>query len=232
MAEGAPTGRAASAAPAQGGDPSAPARRSARVLARAAASKLPTRYLTAILTGLFLAATAAFGGLNDAPPEAAPEPVVIATDEAHSTGRYTITFRGAYLADFWEDSGVYPEEGQRSIVLLAEVVCDGPTSMTTSDFIASLSGDALPVDEYFGGADTTIVRADDHLVSPTMPPHVTVPLVFGWEVPADAYTAGDTIELTLRGERREETSFLGHATFWNETGEDATVRLVLEDVDA
>lgn len=104
--------------------------------------------------------------------------------------------------------------------------------MVAGEFVASLSGDAVPVDEYFGGADTTIVRTDDHVASPTMPPHVTVPVAFGWEIPADAYTAGDTIELTLRGERLEATSFLGHATYWEETGEDAVVRLVLKDVDA
>lgn len=202
------------------------------MLARTAASKLPAKYLTAILTALFLAATAAFGGLNDAPPEPVPEPVVVTAGETHNTGRYTITFRGAYLADAWDGAGVYPVDGQRAVVLLADIVSNGPSSLGAAELTGTISGDAVPVDEYFGGPDLSITRADDHLFSPTLPPHVTVPLLVGWEVASDEYSAGDTIELTLAGQRLDQTEFLGHATFWNETGEHAVVRLELEDVNA
>lgn len=230
MAEGEAAGAARTTAPA--GASGTVTRRSARVLARQVASRVPTRYLTAIVTGLFLAATAAFGGLADAPPEPAPAPAKVGLDEAHDTGRYTVTFRHAVIVDEVGDVGVYPEEGERTLVLIADVTPAGPDPITYAELMTTFAGEELPVDEYTGDVSMQGSRYDDQVPSPALQPHVTTPLVLAWAVPEDRYAAGDVITFTLRDQRHQELSFLGAGTYWEETGETAIVTLEIEDLDA
>ncbi|WP_434811010.1 hypothetical protein [Microbacterium sp. bgisy189] len=160
---------------------------------RKASDRVPTKWFAAIGTGLFLAATAAFGGLGSAPEE-----VVALADvgagEAHVSEYLSLQIDRAVLIDELRGSGATPAEGERLLVLLTRVenLWDRPVG---TGIVSDIKNTIRLVDDERAAA--AIVREDDLTTSPTLQPDVPVPLAFTWTVPADRYAEGDTLEVTL-----------------------------------
>ena len=86
--------------------------------ARTLFDRVPTPWLLTGITGVFLAVSAVFGGLDDAPVPAAP---VIEAGDTHAGSELTVTVTEALLIDAFPEQLVVPEEGGRLLVVRAVV---------------------------------------------------------------------------------------------------------------
>lgn len=231
-------GAAAPAPSSESADPQKPAsRRTPASWVKVAAQRLPSSWITVTAAALFLAATAAFGGLADAPvAEAAPLPQLTAGD-THTNDQFAITFERAVLLDDLSGSGTTPKEGERvlAVVVTMENVTD--TALSTASYVpATLAVPGLPTQRVDGSEMPTvsIARMDDATIGPYLQPGVPAQLVLTWPVPADRYVAGDEVPLAISDLRwwEPELLFTGNGGQWRDPVAAARVQLTAEDVDA
>ena len=194
---------------------------------RAATDRVPTRWFAGIATAAFLAATAAFGGLATAAP---PELERLEPGEAHVTDQRSLTVKRAVLIDELSGSGVYPEEGERVLVLVIDVEnrWDKPQRSTGRDSI----GDSFVVESIDAETESSVARLDDATLSPILQPGVPAELVYTWAVDADDYAAGDELTVTLRELSLYTGSFVMTGQTWTDPEASATMTLEIEDVGA
>ena len=193
----------------------------------AAADRVPTRWFAGIATGLFLIATAAFGGLATAAP---PEPAQLEPGEAHVTDQRSLTVKRAVLIDELPGSGVTPEDGERVLALVVDVEnrWDEPQDSTGSESI----GASFAVEGMDAEAEASVARLDDATIGPELQPGVPAELVYTWAVDADDYEAGDDLTVTLREMTLYTGSFVMSGQTWTDPVTTATMTLEIEDVGA
>lgn len=193
------------------------------------ADRLPTRWLLTGLTTVFLGLSALFGGLDDAPVQAAP---VIATDERHVGSELTVTVSQALLIDAFPEQHVVPAEGERLLVVraLVENTTTEPIRLNTVDSdrirVAGVPGlpraappfDILVVDD---GSDEVVAQSG-----------VPVEVVFIWKVAGDAVAEGDAIEVQLLDRVLISEGQLTYGGLYDDPVVTGTLELELGDVGA
>lgn len=187
---------------------------------RTAASKLPMKWLTLAATALFLAATALFGGLAEAPPRSVP---TLQLGESFERANLTLAVQGAGLADAeWAD----PDDPERQLFIDIAVTNLGES------FMASTSDGALGGVGVVGHEELEFPRmtrpgeSRNAILQPLVP--TTVRIV--WEVPREAFTAGETIQVVLPN-ATSRRMFTQSALLWDLTP-GAHVAVVLDDIGA
>lgn len=194
---------------------------------RAASDRLPTRWFAGIATGLFLAVTAAFGGLATAsePPVPTAE-----ADEAIVAAPFTVTVERAVLLDEFPEAGVYvdEEEGERVLAVQLDVV-NTWTRPLAAQSENGLTG-AIRV-EGLGPADSA-AHYDDATRNPRLQPGVSAPIVLTWVIDGDAFSEGDEIVVSVNTMTLYTGSFVTSGQWWNDPVPSARVSLVATDVGA
>lgn len=197
---------------------------------RLASDRVPTKWFAAILTGLFLAATAAFGGLADAPaaPIAAIEP-----GTAHTTDQLSITVGKVVLIDDLPELRLTLEPGQRVLAVLADVRNEWTEPQVASGAVGGLR-DILRVTApgLTLARPIEIARVDDAESSPTLQPGLTVPLVFVWAVPTGALKDGTDLQLQLYDQSLYTGTVVTAGQWWDDPTLAATVAARVADVGA
>lgn len=170
-----------------------PARTKPARWARVAVDRVPTKWFITAATGVFLIATAAFGGLANA---ATTPPATIALGETFTSPQLSLTLDEVVLFDSLDEFYITLEPGERAVAVLATV-----SNEWTEPQLATASSEgprgavALRIgDESLGPEDlVAIVRTDDPQLSPTLQPGVAAPLAFIWAVPEHALKTGDEV---------------------------------------
>lgn len=207
--------------------PAPPARPRVFDSLRKATDRVPTKWFAGIGTALFLAVTAAFGGLAAvAPPKVTLDE--LAAGQEHVGTQLAVTVQRAVLIDALPGSGSFPEDGERLLVLIADVEnrWNEPLQTSGSDGVQR----TILLDD--GSAADAIVREDDATLSPWLQPGVAAQLVLSWAVPADAYRDGEQLDITLQDSTRETGQLLFTGEYWSEPAPAAIVAATIEDVGA
>jgi hypothetical protein len=159
----------------------APPTRAARIRARAKnlSTKVPTRWFFTGLLALFLAASAAFGGLEDADTPPLPQ---LDIGEAFSGAQLRIAVEDAVLIDAFPEANIVPAEGMRLLVIRATVenLWDRPVS-TRPDFGAADNIRPRGVTD-LADEPLTVAVISDGSQSPELQPAVPVELAYVWEI--------------------------------------------------
>lgn len=229
-----PGSASAAAGRASSGAPESPGHRTAFGRLRKATDRVPTKWFAAIGTGLFLAVTAAFGGLAPVAAEEEPPLDRLVAGETHTGEQLAITVQRAVLIDELPGSGAFPDEenGERLLVLLVEMEnlwtepLPASTASLTSQVAKSvgLSGDDRLV--------VGLVREDDQTFNPWLQPDVPALLAFTWTVGPDDYAGDQDLEVVLSDARLQIGSFLYTGESWLTPVPAAVVTVPIEDVGA
>ncbi|MEV1128414.1 hypothetical protein [Agromyces sp. NPDC049794] len=194
---------------------------------RAAADRLPTKWIAGIGTGVFLAAAAAFGGLETV--EAASLPRLDAGEE-HRNEQLAVTVQRAVLIDALPEAGVTVEPGERVLALIvdAENLWDEPLPTTRGYSLSS----TVALADHPEAEPGAVARYDDMTANPWLQPGVPATIVLAWAVPADRHAAGDDVRVVLN----DETLFTGTAVisgrYWDDPRPAAVVTVDITDVGA
>lgn len=209
------------------GEGSRPRRRPGLGWIRAASDRVPTRWFAAIGTGLFLLATAAFGGLATA----AETPVAeLALGAEHTNDQVSVTVDRVVLIDEFPEAGVYVEGGERVLALVVTarnewiqpLRASGGSSVTQTFSVEGL-GDTPP---------DSVARYDDATIGPWLQPGVPAQIVLTWAVDADAFADGDDVAVTVNDMTLHTGSFVADGQWWTDPVPAATVVVPVEDVGA
>ena len=196
---------------------------------RAASDRVPTKWFAGIATGIFLAVTAAFGGLATA---AQPELTKLEPGEPHVTDQRSFTVQRAVLIDELPGSGTSPEDGERVLVLVTDIENkwtepQRSTGPNTDGVDATFAVEGLEDDGRRGTA-----RLDDATGNPWLQPGVAATVVYAWPVEADRYAEGDELDITLSKTTLTTGSFVLNGQWWDDPEADAVVTVKIEDVGA
>lgn len=198
---------------------------------RAATDRVPTKWFAAIGTALFLAVTAAFGGLATAAAEPATPLAELTAGETHTDAQLSTTVQRAVLIDALPGSGARPGVGERLLVLVVDV-----ENRWTEPLMAGLGGpDGYAGSIHVKGDDRLavgLVREDDTTSSPWLQPGVPTTLVLSWTVPAETYRDGENLAVVLGDTTRAKGQLLFDDEYWTERAPAAEVTLAIEDVGA
>ena len=193
--------------------------------------RVPTGWITGILTVPFLAVAAAFGGLNAV---AAPPIPDLSAGKTHVNGPFSLAISRAVLIDEFPEAGITVEEGQRvlAVVVTAENVWDRamPTVLSSPD--AALRGSLRIPSLGDGAVPVAIARFDDATKEPHLQPGVPADLVVTWAVDADALAAGDEVEIDIRDLSLSEGVLITYGEEWGTPMTAAHVHVDVTDVGA
>jgi hypothetical protein len=171
------------------------------------AAKVPTKWILAGLAAVLLAASALFGGLNDAPVE--PIPQLDVGDTSNGT-RVDLSVERAIVIDGFPDINLEPEPGFRYLVIIATAENVWPTPVPQ---VRSFVGSPQPatvlsprIEGLEGTAPEEILVFSDATDADELQPGVPVQLAYLWQVPADELAEGDIVGLDLWDE-----AYLGDA---------------------
>lgn len=200
-------------------------RRRVRVLA----DRLPTPWLITAITAMLLGVSAVFGGLDDAPVQAAP---VIAPGDTRVGSELTVTVDRAQLIDALPEQYLVPEEGDRLLVVRATV----ENTTTAPIRLSIVEADSIRVTGVTGltPADppTDILVIDDGSDRVVVQPGVPVEVAFIWEVAGGTVAAGDSIQVQLLDRVLISEGELTYGGLYGDPVVGATLKLVLDDVGA
>lgn len=192
--------------------PTTTARRTPAAWVKVAAEKMPAKWVTVAALGLFLAATAAFGGLADAPAAAEKPLAQLEPGDTHDTGQLKITLDRAVLIDELSGSGTVPiKDGhERVLVVTGTIENPGDTVLYSSSFATKqLEIEGLPEKRpNEDDVEASVARLDDATLSPLIQPGLAVEVAFTWPVPDDLLQAGDDLHVTISDLTWFEPSFL------------------------
>lgn len=193
---------------------------------RAASDRVPTRWFAGIATAVFLAGTAAFGGLATAatPPVAALQP-----GEEHRNDQLAVTIERAVLVDEFPEAGVFVEDGERVLAVLMSVEntwIEPLPAYPGSSVTESVIVEGLPVEP------DSVARYDDATLSPDLQPGVPAQIVFAWAVEDGAFEDDRSLTLTLNDMTLYTGSFVANGQWWTSPVEAATLSVPLEDIGA
>lgn len=198
------------------GDPALPAERSRllRLLDR-----VPTTWFVGMATALFLAVTAAFGGLSTA--EGAPVPHLERGQE-HRNQQFALTVDSAYLRT---PGGVAPDRRELVVYVDAVNLWTSPQLTAVEGLSRSVSLTRLPNATTAGTS-----RVDDGTPSPVLQPGVQARIALTWTVPSADFAANHPLELTLVDLTPRQGSFLVSGEYWTDPVPGATVTVPVADL--
>jgi hypothetical protein len=214
-------------------------RRSWRTSARDLFDRLPTAWLLSGITGVFLAVSAAFGGLDDAPVQSPP---VLEAGDTHQGAELTVSVGQALLIDAFPEQLLTPEKGHRLLVVRAVVentttaplrLASAPTGPAR---LSGITADTIRVSGVAGLVAATppvgVLVIDDGSDDAVVQPGVPVELAFVWDVAADAVAEGDSIEVQLMDRVKISEGELTYGGLYDDPVVSATLELALGDVGA
>jgi hypothetical protein len=173
-----------------------PSTRAARIRARAKelSTKVPTRWFVTGLLGLFLAASAAFGGLEEADAPPLPQ---LDVGEAFTGAQLRIAIEDAVLIDAFPEALIIPAEGKRLLVVRATVenVWDRPVPATNG--IGAADNVRPRGIKDLEDSPLTVAVISDGTKMPELQPGVPVELAFVWEVTPSAVGEDDVIRIDV-----------------------------------
>ncbi|WP_322409043.1 hypothetical protein [Microbacterium invictum] len=189
--------------------------------------RIPTGWFAGILTAVFLAGTAAFGGLAQAAVPPLPE---LEPGETHVNEQFALTVERAVLIDELPEAGITVEPGQRvlAVVLTAENVWDRALPSESSGGLSA----GMRVAELADAPPAAIARFDDTTFAPYLQPRVPAELVVTWAVDRNALAEGDEIEIVLRDLSLREGALVVAGEYWESPVTAATMTLEVTDVGA
>ncbi|MFS0868294.1 hypothetical protein AB3M83_13280 [Microbacterium sp. 179-B 1A2 NHS] len=199
-------------------------RRAAR-LVHAVSDRVPTGWLTGILTIPFLAVTAAFGGLNAV---AAPPPARLEAGETHRNAQLALTVERAVLIDELPEAGIFVEDGERvlALVVTAENRWDRAVAAHSETGVTG----SLLVEEVERAAPESVARFDDVTTDPYLQPGLPVPLVLTWAVPGDAFADGDEVHVDVRDFSLRTGRLITYGESWDDPVTAAVLTVPITDV--
>lgn len=167
-----------------------------RTRATALSRSVPTKWLVTGVVAVFLAGSAAFGGLETVAADALPE---VEAGSALSGAQLRIAVERAVVIDALPEQGITPDDGKRLLVVVATVENLWNRPVTTYDRIGA-ADNLRPVGVYGLSADTppdSIVVFSDGTKSPRLQPHVPVDLAYIWQVDSTVAGALDEVRIDL-----------------------------------
>lgn len=195
---------------------------------RAATDRVPTRWFAAIGTTVFLAVTAAFGGLNTVAVADVPVAVLTAGQQ-HDSAQLSLTVTRAILVDRLRASGAFPADGERLLVVMVEMTNGWHRPLTTSGTAGLQHALRLDGDDREA---TSIVREDDQTPTPLLQPGVPALLAFTWTVPQASYAAGDEVGIVIQDAALQVGKLLYTGESWGQYAPAAVVGVTIEDIGA
>ncbi|MBT2516946.1 hypothetical protein J7E29_05830 [Streptomyces sp. ISL-90] len=194
---------------------------------RVAADRVPTKWVAGIGTGVFLAATAAFGGLETVEAVSLPE---LSAGEEHRNDQLAVTVKRAVLIDELPEAGVTVEPGERVLALIvdAENRWDEPLPTTRGYSLSS----TVALADHPEVEPQGISRYDDTTANPWLQPGVLATIVLAWVVPADRHAGGDDVRVVLNDETLMTGTAVISGQYWDDPVPAAIVTLDIEDVGA
>jgi hypothetical protein len=200
-----------------------PATRAARIRARAKVltTKVPTRWFVTAGLALFLAASAAFGGLEEADTPPVPQ---LDVGEAFTGAQLRIAVEDAVLIDAFPEAFITPETGNRLLVIRATVenVWDKPVS-TISEIGAADNIRPRGITD-MDDKPLTVAVISDGSPYPSLQPAIPIELAFIWEVPDGAVSQSDV----LRVDVLDKTYAAGGFVTYGERFQDPVVAAYVE----
>lgn len=190
--------------------------------ARAAIDRVPAKWIGTAATALFLASTAAFGGLADVPK---PPLAEIGTGETFIGAELEMTPVRATLATESRGSGVFPKDGERVLTLVMDAtsVSDVARSASAVGSLAEIRLEGHP------DVEPRIVRVDDpNLVVPWLQPGVPTQVALSWLIPeADAANLSKA-RFALHTATEYVGSTVMHGRYWDDVTVAAYATLPVE----
>lgn len=191
---------------------------------------MPTKWFAAIGTALFLAVTAAFGGLN--PVAAEEHPLAqLSGGQTHTSAQLNVTVERAVLIDRLPGSGAIadPEKGERILAVLVrlENLWNRPLSSGSRPGFATsvrLAGDSRPADG--------VVREDDQTAPFWLQPNVPALVAFSWVVRGSDYADASEVTIVVEDGSLIVGQMLYVGEDWGDYAPAAEVTLPLSDVGA
>jgi hypothetical protein len=205
--------------------------RAARIRARAKVltAKVPTRWFITALIALFLAASAAFGGLEKADTPPIPQ---LDVGESFTGAQLRIAVEGAVLIDAFPEAFITPQPGNRLLVIRATVenVWDKPVA-TISRIGAADNVRPRGID---GMEDEplTVAVISDGSPYPELQPAVPVELAFIWEVPNGAISQSDVLRIDVLDKTYIAGGFVTYGERFQDPFVAASVEAPVTDVGA
>ncbi|MFE6735132.1 hypothetical protein [Microbacterium sp. NPDC057650] len=188
---------------------------------RKTTDKVPTGWIITGAGAILLGATAAFGGLA---PQEQPKPVEISAGESYTGSQLDMTVVSAGVGGYVRGSGVTPEEGQRTLVVVLDVTneFDEPRPTGEKDALGGIGVDGMKL------AAPSRNRVADGSSASTLQPGVPTRVQLAWVVDADAVSAGDEIRVTLPDATHYQASFVGRGGYWYDFRTGAYVTVPVE----
>lgn len=172
-----------------------PPRRSVRTHLTAGVDKIPTKWIGLAVVALFLAVSAAFGGLADAPVQALPQ---LAAGESVTGAQLRVAVNRVVLVDSLPEQYIVPEDGGRLLIVVATVenVFTQPVATSSSGAgsnlrpmgVAGVDADTEPV---------AVIIVSDGTRGAQLQPGIPERLAYVWEVPRDAVADGDDVRVDI-----------------------------------
>lgn len=194
-----------------------------------ATDRVPTKWFAAIATGLFLAATAAFGGLADVSKPAAAS---IEIGEPHTTEQVTLEVQDVVLVDDLPELFLDLEEGRRVVVVLVHATNEWTEPQSTTLLESGIRDlIRLDLDGLRDAAPTAIFRVDDVGYDTTvLQPDLRVPLGFVWSVPAADVSDGDSVRVQVFDQTFSEGQVVWSARLWGDPVLAGTLEIAVTDL--
>jgi hypothetical protein len=204
-------------------------RRSWRGDARRLFDRLPTAWLLSAVAAVFLAVSAVFGGLDDAPVQAAP---VISAGDTHVGAELTVTVNQALLIDGFPEQNVKPAPGNRLLVVRADVenTTTRPLRLSTTEANNIRVGGVTDLPP--ASPPSNILVIDDGSDEVVVQPGIPVELAFLWEIASDAVAEGDSIQVQLLDRVLISEGELTYGGLYGDPVVRASLELDLADVGA
>jgi hypothetical protein len=181
--------------------------------------------------GVFLAASAAFGGLNTVVPPPIP---VIEAGEPFTGAQLRIAVERAVLIDGFPENDITPADGNRLLVVVTRVenVWDEP-AVTLGDESAAQNVRPTGVAGIDAGTEPLSVAVlSDGAEYPELQPGVPVELAYIWEVAPDALGKGDTIGVDIYDKTFRAEGFVTYGERFENPFVAASTDLTVDDVGA
>lgn len=209
----------------QAAPPEAPAAPRAGQRFAAWARRVPTGWFAGILTGLFLAVTAAFGGLAQVAP---PAVAALEPGDAQVGPQLALEVERAVLFETFPEAGAYAGDGEVVLALLvnAENRWSEPFPSSHGAVEQALRVEGLG-DAIAGAEPASIARLDDATFGPWLQPGVPADLVVSWVVPADSVAEGDGVRVVIREAMLERGQRLTSDERWSSPKPVAAVELAV-----
>jgi len=192
-------------------------------------AKIPTRWFVGALLALFLAASAAFGGLEEAKTAPIPQ---LDVGESFTGAQLRVAVEDAVLIDAFPEAYITPQPGNRLLVIRATVenVWNKPVSTYSSigaaDNVRPRGIDGME------GEPLTVAVISDGSSYPELQPAVPVELAFIWEFPDGAISQSDVLQIDLMDKTYAAGGFVTYGERFEDPFVAASVEASVTDVGA